>query len=141
MNRLKGKEKDEYRVKRLAEQNNICTLCGNHIAEDEAVLDHDHDSGLIRDVLHRSCNSSEGRILAFAYKRCRADDPMTFIKNLVAYWQADYSANPLHPGHKLPEEEERLKLKRKLKKLKSPKHIEKTKARITELTALIKQLT
>lgn len=138
--RLKPKELEQYRNDLLVKQNYICPLCETEIAPDEAVLDHLHGgTGNIRSVLHRSCNASEGRILNFAEKRCRSDDALKFIKNLVKYWEADFTDNPIHPSERIPEEKERLKLKRKLKKLKSKSHIEKTKQEIKRLNQVIKE--
>jgi len=125
-------------------QKGICPLCGTYISlcnedgKDESVLDHDHDTGRIRAVLHRSCNSAEGRILNFADKRCRSEDPKSFLVNMVKYWEADYSHHPFHPDHTIEEEDERLKLKRKLKNLKAAHAIDKTKKRIAELSEIIK---
>lgn len=138
MYRLSNAEIAEYRERLLKEQNNVCPLCENHIEPDEAVLDHDHDTGLVRAVLHRSCNGSEGRILTFASTRCRSDDPKLFIRNLMKYWDADYGENPFHPQHQIPEEIERLALKRKLRHLKRQSTIDATKARIKELNEIIK---
>lgn len=131
---------EHYRLRILKEQNYICPLCETKIEPEEAVLDHLHgDTGNIRSVLHRSCNASEGRILTFAGQRCRSDNPLKFLKNLVKYWEKDFTDNPIHPSEKIPEEVERLKLKRKLKKLKSESFIIKTKNEIKELDLIIKQ--
>lgn len=46
-------------------QEGNCALCGLPIdlnIEREGVVDHDHDTGEIRGVLHRSCNSGEGKV-------------------------------------------------------------------------------
>ncbi|APU03171.1 endonuclease VII [Ralstonia phage phiAp1] len=46
-------------------QGGLCPLCGEVIdltKPREGVIDHDHDTGEIRGVLHRSCNSGEGKI-------------------------------------------------------------------------------
>jgi len=139
--RLKQSEIEEMRLRLLDEQNHICALCGKYIAEEQAVLDHCHETGHIRSVLHRSCNSSEGRILAFAHKRCQADDPMTFIQNLVKYWQEDFTHQPIHPSHLLDEEKERRQLKKKLKTYKTEKKKLEVKARIKELNEIIKRKT
>ena len=46
---------------------------------------------------------------------------------------------PLHPTHKIPEEIERKALKKKLKKYKTVKKQDETKARIKELNLIIKE--
>jgi hypothetical protein len=46
-------------------QGGLCALCGLPIdlsIPKEGVVDHDHESGEIRGVLHRSCNSGEGKV-------------------------------------------------------------------------------
>jgi hypothetical protein len=53
---------DEYRgtMARLREeQENVCPLCG---LPDPDVLDHDHETGEFRGVLHRKCNSGLGQL-------------------------------------------------------------------------------
>lgn len=41
-------------------QGGLCAICGVH-ADDGLVVDHDHDSGLVRGLLCRSCNFTEGK--------------------------------------------------------------------------------
>ena len=112
--RLKTSEIKEYREKLLKEQKYICPLCNTRIAKHEATLDHSHSTGKIRQVLHRSCNQAEGRILSWA-KRSRSNNPEQFINNLVDYWKIDYSSNPDHPQH-LSEDELELKTEKEKKK-------------------------
>lgn len=140
IHRLTVNQIEEYREYLWNHQNHICPLCRTEMTLDEAVLDHDHNTGHIRAALHRSCNQSEGVILQFASNRCRSEDPEQFIRSLVEYWNNDYSMNPLHPSHYLPEEKERLELKRKVKHLVRPSAVERTKARIAELNAIIKTI-
>lgn len=144
MQRLKSSQIQEWRLYLHSKQQGICPLCGTYISlcnedgKDESALDHCHETGHIRAVLHLSCNASEGRILQFADKRCRSEDPKSFLINMVEYWERDHSNKPYHPNHSLPEEKERLQLKRKLKNLKALHAIKKTKDRITELNEIIK---
>ena len=54
-----------YAMRLLKEQDGLCPLCGKPIdlrIPKEMVLDHDHTTGQVRGVLHRSCNSAEGRV-------------------------------------------------------------------------------
>lgn len=54
-----------WAAKQLTKQNGLCPLCGKHIdlrIKGEGVIDHDHDTGEARGVLHRSCNAAEGKI-------------------------------------------------------------------------------
>ena len=59
--RLKYTEVKTHRQAQLIQQNNCCALCEEEIIDD-AVLDHDHKTGLIRQVLHRGCNAMLGKI-------------------------------------------------------------------------------
>lgn len=58
-----GLSQEEYLVK-LKRQNNLCGLC--HLPFDltskmsSPALDHDHDTGLLRDFVHQSCNLGIG---------------------------------------------------------------------------------
>lgn len=76
-----------------------CPLCSEHLKQEDAVLDHCHDTGYIRQALHRSCNSAEGRVKEWAGKRSRGDDPELWLKNLLKYWRKDFSHNPIHHTH------------------------------------------
>ena len=108
--RLLSRELKDYREKQLERQNFLCPLCGTVIAKDEAALDHCHKTGKVRNVLHKSCNSSEGRVLFWA-KRNRAESPEVFLQNLLQYWKEDYGLNPLHPKHNANPKKKRRKQK------------------------------
>ena len=46
-------------------QGGLCPICQQPIdlsIPKEGVIDHDHDTGEIRGVLHRSCNAAEGKV-------------------------------------------------------------------------------
>lgn len=54
-----------FKVRKLKEQGGLCPLCKTAIdlrIKGEGVIDHDHDSGEIRGILHRSCNAAEGKV-------------------------------------------------------------------------------
>lgn len=87
------------REKLLARQKGICPLCGTLILKSEAALDHCHATGHTRAVLHKSCNGSEGRILTYAGRMSRGDDPSEFLRRLLRYWNKDFTNNPIHPLH------------------------------------------
>lgn len=106
---MKVSEIKEHREKTLKKQRGVCPLCGTKILPEEAVLDHCHDTGHIRRVLHRSCNAAEGRIKQWAGPRSRGDDPEDFLKRLIKYWKSDYSDNPVHPNHGKPKRRRRRK--------------------------------
>ena len=78
-------------------QDRVCPLCNKEIKKDQAVLDHNHDNGHVRAVLHRQCNHAEGRILDWIKRTGKHNDPLEYLESLVEYWKEDYSRNPLHP--------------------------------------------
>lgn len=97
--KLKYTELKALREATLKEQDYLCPLCGLEIEDGDAAFDHCHTTGHVRQVLHLSCNSAEGKILHWAGQRSKGDDPVEFIGNLYEYWQQDYTDNPLHPTH------------------------------------------
>jgi hypothetical protein len=116
----------EYRNQQLKAQKNLCPLCGKYIKQANAALDHCHATGHVRMVLHKNCNSIEGRILHWA-KRSGVR-PDTFLRRLAEYWDQDFTCNRTHPTHKTEDQKEILRLKRIMKKVKKPE----TKARYAE---------
>ena len=97
--KLKSTEIRGYRLQQLQEQNNLCALCGDVIIDD-AVLDHDHKSGLIRQVLHRGCNSMLGKIENnMPRSRMNKDRLRTFALNLLQYIETTHT-EITHPTHK-----------------------------------------
>lgn len=97
-------------LKTLKEQGGLCPLCELPIDPKiprEAVLDHDHDTGECRGVLHRSCNGAEGKV-ANAAGRWGAKSMdyakiVPYLENLVAYLKRE-GLGYMYPGHKTSEE-------------------------------------
>lgn len=97
-------------VKWLAEQGGLCPLCGHPIdlrIPKEGVVDHNHDTGEVRGVLHRSCNAAEGKaanaIGHWGSKSMAYPDIIAFAERLVAYWKSP-GKGMMYPTHKTPEE-------------------------------------
>ena len=109
--KLKHSEIKAYREEQLSAQDQKCALCGEDIDAD-AVLDHDHKTGLIRRVLHRGCNSLLGKI-ENSMPRSRVDIRRLegIAQNLVNYLITQHT-EITHPTHKTPEEK---KMKKKKK--------------------------
>jgi hypothetical protein len=105
--KLKAKEIKEYRERLIKKQRGVCPLCKEELLPGDATLDHCHTTGNIRQALHRSCNSAEGRILMWAGRRSRGEDPIEFLKNLIVYWRKSYVANPIHHTHGVPRKRKR----------------------------------
>lgn len=135
MKRLKQKEIADFRTDLWYDQSCICPLCNKKIHRDDAVLDHCHTTGHIRRVLHRACNSSEGRVMKWAYSS-KHHDPIEFLKAVIKYHETDYSNMPLHSTYMTPNEKEIKRLKKHQKKLKTQKARDRYQTRIDALLAM-----
>ena len=108
--KLKTREIKLYRETQLSHQNHKCALCGEIVGED-AVLDHDHKTGLLRKVLHRGCNSMLGKIENNMPRSQMTRERLgVFASNLLAYISTQHT-EIRHPTHLTIEE-------RKMKKAK-----------------------
>lgn len=114
MRKLARSQMPSFRARQLKEQGGLCPLCGKPIdltIKGEGAIDHDHDSGEIRGVLHRSCNAAEGKV-ANAAGRWGAggmgyDKIVPWLENLLVYLKKP-GAGMIYPTH-LTEDEKRLK--------------------------------
>jgi hypothetical protein len=82
-------------------------------------------------VLHRNCNSIEGRVLHWA--RRSGIDPIEFLRNILEYVQRSWDGNPYHPNHKTEKEHELTKLRRKLRRAKTPRKKQQLRDAIRDL--------
>lgn len=103
------------RARLLLAQKNKCPLCGGGMGASKALknpaLDHDHTTGVIRDVLCVNCNGMEGKALGIAKRGGGANGYIEWVRNLLAYWerhQTPAHGPLLHPTHKT-EAEKRLR--------------------------------
>jgi hypothetical protein len=94
----------------LREQGGLCPLCSQPIdltIKGEGVLDHDHDSGLIRGVLHRSCNAAEGKIsnaaARWGAKSSKYSEIVKYLENVVLYLKSP-KKNMMYPTHQTEDE-------------------------------------
>lgn len=115
MKRLKTTEVKKFREDMLADQHNICCLCEHTITDGEAVLDHNHRTGLVRGVLHRNCNLFLGKI-ENNIPRNKITEKMlsTILLNIQRYIRD--STEVYHPTFKTPEEKKALQAKRRKRK-------------------------
>ena len=89
-------------------QNGICPLCGQPLDPEinKNHLDHDHaldgaNAGKVRALLCLLCNPCEGNVL-HKFNRSGLKDKINYIlwfKNLIRYWEQDYSLNNIHPKY------------------------------------------
>lgn len=106
-------------------QNGLCPLCKKEIDlkvmgnKSDYVVDHCHESGLIRAVLHRSCNSSEGKIVNAAgrwgAKSTKYADVIPYLRSVVEYleYHRDNPSSLTYPDHRTPEQQaEKARVKR-----------------------------
>lgn len=92
---LKPKDVKPLRDELLTAQEGRCLICGELIVEGKANLDHDHDSGRVRGVLCKVCNTGEGALIRAVRHRYapRAHmcwtNPLQFIRNILGYWNRE----------------------------------------------------
>lgn len=94
-------------------QGGMCPLCGKPIslqvmgAKSDYVVDHDHETGEIRAVLHRSCNAAEGKVANAAghwgAKSMSYTAIIPWLESLIKYYKQE-GTGLLYPDHKTPEE-------------------------------------
>lgn len=97
-----------WRNETLAAQGGTCALCNTPItAADPAVADHDHGTGQLRGVLHRSCNALLGNIEnnRKRYGIKSWGQLAAMLKNVVTYILLRRPDDtPLYPTHRTAEE-------------------------------------
>lgn len=105
MRKLKQSELATERARMLKEQGGVCRLCSLPLPLSNAVVDHDHTTGLVRAVLHRGCNSLLGKVENNAARYGVKNIP-AFGHGLARYVQ-DFATDRtglIHPKHKTPDE-------------------------------------
>ena len=110
MRRIKASQVAALTQVLLKTQGNACPLCGMPLGprtKKTPALDHDHDTGYIRDVLCLNCNGIEGKIRNLVRRMGTHLPKIDALKNLLAYWERHQE--PRHQGifhhtHKTPEE-------------------------------------
>ncbi|MNJ09320.1 Recombination endonuclease VII [compost metagenome] len=107
-------------VKFLREQGGLCPLCNKPIDLNilrEGVVDHDHNTGEVRGVLHRGCNGAEGKVAnsvgRWAGTGMQYDRIIPWLENLLAYLKRE-GTGWMYPTHQTAEEKaQKAKLKRR----------------------------
>lgn len=121
MKKIKASEIPEVREQLRLKNGLRCGLCSLPCSKEDAVLDHCHSTGLIRDTLHRSCNSLLGKI-ENGVKRFGVRNLPAFLHGCAAYSQKHESpqTDMLHPTHK-DAEEKRLARNKRARKARATK--------------------
>lgn len=94
-------------------QNGLCPITGRDLRamqDFNVVVDHDHETGVIRAALPRALNGIEGKVKALLIRwgGCKSTtDMIQMLKGLGAYWEKHSSPQTewLHPEYKTPAEE------------------------------------
>lgn len=94
----------------LKKQGYKCPLCHGSMranAKKNPALDHDHQTGFLRDVLCINCNGIEGKVFNLV-RRAKAElTPLAWLENFIAYHrrhETPQHGGILHHTHKTAEE-------------------------------------
>lgn len=103
-------------------QGGVCPLCGKSISlqvmgnKSDYVVDHDHETGEIRGVLHRSCNAAEGKVsnaaARWGAKSTKYKDIIPWLHRMLDYLENNEGTGIIYPDHKTPEEREEARKQR-----------------------------
>lgn len=99
-------------------QGGLCLVCGKPIDitksgnASDMVVDHCHETGENRAVLHRSCNAALGKIDNAAgrwgAKSMKYEDIIPYLRRVVAYydWVKENPTGIMYPDHKSVEQKQ-----------------------------------
>ena len=110
--KLKTKHIPIVRERLRKAQGSICPLCKGKMTATtkKPALDHDHQTGFIRDTLCLNCNGIEGKVFNLARRAKHKLTTTQWLENLVAYHkrhEEPQHGGVIHPTHKT-EAEKRL---------------------------------
>ena len=120
MIKIKPRDIKPLREQYWQENNGICPLCLEPIDLKDAVLDHRHSDGYIRNTIHRFCNTFISHIENNQKRNKISPSQLTAIlANFEQYVQAHKAI--VHPTHLTPEERQARAKKRAKARRKKPK--------------------
>jgi len=86
------------KVKKYREENSPKRCPILDIATDDWVLDHDHDTGMVRGVISRQANSLLGKVENFYFKMCKGQkDFLPITLEAMAKYLYECKTEVLHP--------------------------------------------
>lgn len=99
-----------FTIKTLREQGGTCPLCLLPIdlsIPREGVVDHDHETGECRGILHRSCNAALGKVDkavgSWGCKKHSYDAIIPWLERMLEYYKRP-GLGIIYSQHKTPEE-------------------------------------
>lgn len=110
MQKLKNSEVKPTRDRLWAANRQRCGLCGLPLAQQDAVLDHCHERGHVRDSIHRRCNSLLGKLEnnapRFGFPKNNPGLLAAFLQGAGPYLAKNAHSRHglIHPLHKTEEE-------------------------------------
>jgi len=116
--KLKRTELAKVKKELLAKQNGCCLFCGGNltgVSSQNIVVDHNHDTGIIRGVAHRGCNGVEGRVLTYLKRWGKCSTKMQVIRmlrRLADFYEKEPKTEWIYPTHKTALEKKELRNKR-----------------------------
>lgn len=93
LKKIKQSDIPQIRKILIARQRGVCPICGKDLTRTRPVnlvVDHDHQTGVIRAVLHRGCNGLDGKVLRFTKTWGKAktlQDVIATLKRLIQFWE------------------------------------------------------
>lgn len=118
LNKLARTALPTWKLRQLkVHQGGLCGICQLPIdltQKGEGVVDHDHKTGEIRGVLHRSCNAAEGKIFnaaaAWGAKSTMQAAVEDYLIKLLGYWRRPRTGF-MYPMHKSADDKRELRNK------------------------------
>lgn len=107
--KLKQRELKEIKSELIKKQQGRCPLCDTDLTRIKpvnVVVDHDHDTGIIRAALCRGCNGMEGKVKRLLQTWGKSSDLIKSLHRLVNYWALHRKPQTgwIYPTHKTAEE-------------------------------------
>lgn len=96
MRKIKASQVAAIRQEFADKQGGRCAICQQPKGPEQQVLDHDHTTGFLRDMLCRNCNGLEGKIHNLARRGQGKFDKAWFLKRVMAYWEKHDGNKPEH---------------------------------------------